>query len=320
MKLIIMKNYEDLKQILNYKSVCLIGHISPDIDAIASMLVFQDFLIEHFKIPTVDLYAESTNFSPNIKYLLGKKPINLSSKEYDVAIMMDSPNTTRLGKYSNLFDKAKFKIVIDHHITNLFEGDINIVEQQSSTCEIIYKITKFFKHNISVEDQSKIYAGVITDTNNFTVGNFNKKTFNVISEIIDNIDHEYIYNKFLQTNSLKTMNILSVAINNIKSYKNSKILISHITQGEAKSLKATSEDYVGIINKLATIENNLLTCFIYPQGNEFYVSMRAKKGYKISHIAKENGGGGHDGAAAFLSKESIENIESNILESFSKLI
>ena len=315
-----MSNYEKIKEILNYKSVCIIGHISPDIDAIASMVVLQDFLIQNFKIKTIDLFAETKTLTKNIKDLLENKKINKRMKNYDVAIMVDSPNSSRLGKYKCLFDNSKLKIVIDHHATNLYEGNVNIVEQQSSTCEIIYKLTKYFKYQINVQNQGKIYAGIITDTNNFSVGNFNQQTFNLVAEIIDNIDSESIYNKFLQTNSLKSMNILSKAINNISTYKNGCILVSHITQEEAKKLKTSPEDYVGIINKLATIENNLLTCFIYPQGNEFYVSMRAKKGYKLSQIAKENGGGGHDGAAAFLSSKPISEIKQNIINNFSKLI
>ena len=44
--------------------------------------------------------------------------------------------------------------------------------------------------------------------------------------------------------------------------------------------------------------------------------MRAKKGYDVSTIAKINGGGGHVGAAAFLSHNDLTKIKDDILKQF----
>ncbi len=313
-------NYDNLNLISNYKNICLISHISPDTDALSSMLVFRDFLISYFKISCVDIFSESEKLPENYIEMIGNLKLNKKPKNYDVAIMMDSPNSERLGIYKSLFNQAKLKIVIDHHQTNSYEGNINIVEKQSSTCEIVYMIIKHFQQEISINNQSKIYAGIITDTNNFTVGNFNKKTFNIVSEIIDNIDYENIYLNFLGRNTLKNMQLLSSAINNIKLFNDGSIIISHISHNEAKELNACSEDFIGIINKLATVSNSLLVCFIYPKGENYYVSLRAKQGLKVSSLAKTNGGGGHDGASAYLSNKQIPEIEKNILDSFQNIL
>ena len=111
--------------------------------------------------------------------------------------MMDCPNTDRLGIYKNLFLDAKLKIVIDHHATNNYDGDINIVELCSSTCEIVYNILNSFNFEISKANQGKLYAGLITDTNNFTVGKITNTTFKIASEFTDNINREEIYKAFL---------------------------------------------------------------------------------------------------------------------------
>ena len=316
-----MNNYNEIKVISQYKSICLIGHINPDADALASMKVLKDFLCDYFKIENISLFADCEKIPTNCNEIIDNDTINQpTKKEFDVAIMIDSPNTQRLGKYKNLFEKAKCKIVIDHHQTNLFDGDVNIVEEQSSTCEIVYSIIKFFKYVLNKKNKSNIYAGIITDTNNFTVGNFNQITFKIMSEIIDDIDHEHIYNNFFSNNSLKNMQILAKSINNIKTYYDNKILISHISLKEAEDFNITNDDYLGIINRLSTITNSLLICFIYPKDKQYYVSMRAKQNLKVSQLAKENGGGGHDGAAAFLSDKTIEEIECEILEEFTKIL
>ena len=123
-----MNAYEELKSISNYKSVCLIGHTSPDADAIASMLVLKSFLNNKFNISHVDIFAECIKPTYGCQVLLGDVKLNPNPIDYDVAIMLDSPNIERLGIYKSLFEKSKLKVVIDHHQTNLYQGDINIVE------------------------------------------------------------------------------------------------------------------------------------------------------------------------------------------------
>ena len=59
-----------------------------------------------------------------------------------------------------------------------------------------------------------------------------------------------------------------------------------------------------------------LVCFIYPRASKYYVSLRARQGYDASKIAKNNGGGGHLGAAAFETELDFNEIEQKILKEF----
>ncbi len=313
-----MKKYIELENLKSSKSVCIIGHTDPDADALSSMITLKDFLKSTFKINRVDLFAECNHVAEIFQPILENNKLNPESKKYHTAIMIDTPNKERLGIFKNLFESAKLKIVIDHHDTNDLSGDINIVEPCSSTCEIVYSILNHFKYKIPTKLQGKLYAGIITDTNNFTVGKFGKRTFKIASELISNIDAEKIYRHFLATTTQRQMQLLSIAIQNLTSLNHGQILISHITEKELKQFKANSEDCSIIINKLATISNCKLVCFTYPKPNSYYVSMRAKQGYNVSTIAKENGGGGHIGAAAFNSDKKLFEIEEYIIKNFTK--
>jgi len=230
--------------------------------------------------------------------------------------MMDSTADDRLGQYSELFNSAKTKIVIDHHRTNKYQGDINIVNITSSTCQIVYEILKYFKFDISKANKGKLYAGLITDTNNLSVGAMDNKTFKMVSEIIDDIDIHLIYEHFFSNNTLKNMQLLSKAIDNLITLKHGKILVSHITFDEANKLKAQPDNYNGVINRLSTISGCKFVLFTYPRDNGYYASMRAKHGYDVSIIAKKFGGGGHMGASAFLSNKTIRRIEESVVQEF----
>lgn len=310
-------NYIDLNCLNNSKSVCLIAHIDPDPDALSSMVVMRELILEKFNCSLVDLFADCESVSNNLIPILNGLEINQVSATYDTAIMMDSPNIDRLGKYSYLFTNAKTKIVIDHHATNTYCGDINIVQNCSSTCEIVYSIMKDFCFEISKENQGKLYAGLITDTNNFTVGNVTSTSFKMASEFSENINTQDIYNHFLANHNLKNMKLLALAINNIKAYCDDQIIISHISKDEANQLNSNFNDYYGIINHLATLNSAKLVCLIKPKDNSYYVGMRSRKNCgDVSKIAKAHGGGGHKGAAAFTSNDSISNIEKLILTEF----
>lgn len=311
-----MKKYKILNKIKNSKSVCLVSHLDPDPDAIASMVVFQEFIKQKFKIKTVDIFSECENFSSNLKEIIENSNINNEPKQYELAIMLDCPNSKRLGIYENLYLSAKQKIVIDHHTTNNFSGDINIVEICSSTCEIIFSILQEFKFNLSKTSMGKLYSGIITDTNNFSVGEMSSRTFDVVSKIIPHIKQEIIYKTFLANATLKNKQLEALAIRNLKTYQNDQILISYISHEEANMFKFDTNDYMGVINNLAKINSAKLICLIQSRNNQYYVSMRAKSNLDVSQIAKNNGGGGHVGAAAFNSNLDIESIKKIVLNSF----
>jgi len=191
-----MMYQEIFNKIKNSKSICIISHIDPDADAIASMIVLKDFLINHFNIPSVDLFAETNTIQENCKILLLNNTINNQSKSYDCSIMLDAPNLDRLGIYKGLFLSTNLKICIDHHNTNQNYGDFNIVEDITSTSEIIYKILETYNYNFSKHNLECIYAGIITDTNNFTTPNIKCSTFEIVSKLIEKIDFINIYNNF----------------------------------------------------------------------------------------------------------------------------
>ena len=48
--------------------------------------------------------------------------------------------------------------------------------------------------------------------------------------------------------------------------------------------------------------------------------MRAREGYSVSDIAKKNGGGGHNGAAAFESDLPVSEIENMLTSDFKKIL
>ena len=308
-------NYELIKQFEQYKNVCLITHNEPDADALCSMIVFKNFLSAVFKV-NVDIFAEYTSLPHNYDCLISNQNLNKGDKKYDCAVMMDAPKTDRLGKFETLFLTAPNKLIIDHHATNEFDKIKNFISVVSSTCEIVFDILKHFNFEFSKADYGMTYAGIITDTNNLTVGAINKRTFEIVGECVENVEIYPIYENFLLNNTKLNMQVLAKAIRNAKFYEQGKMIVSHISKLQAKALHITQDCYIGIINKLSTICGAKLVGFIYPKQGQYYVSMRGRGGLDVSIIAKANNGGGHVGASAYLSKLSLSKIKRNLIKQF----
>ena len=190
-----MTNLDIIENLKPENKICIIGHIDPDADALASMTVLKDFLTKHKLIETVDIFGETNQVQENCLFMLKDHTLNpisnlseLKTKIYDVSIAVDSPNIDRLGIYKDLFKNAKQTIVIDHHQTSLNFGQTNIIENASSTSEIIFNILENFHYSFTVPNYENIYSGIITDTNNFTTPNTNKNTFLIASKIIEKIN------------------------------------------------------------------------------------------------------------------------------------
>lgn len=309
--------YKLIEKLKKAKHVCLIAHTEPDADALCSMVVLKHFLVEKFKLQ-VDIFAEYTHLPQSYFCVIENQNINQGKHDYDFAVMMDAPTTERLGKFKNLFEQATNKLVIDHHATNEFDKSTNLIDVVSSTCEIVFDILNKYKYKFSKRDYGMIYAGIITDTNNLTVGERSKHTFDVVGECVQNVESYPIYENFMLNNTRLNMNLMAKAIQNAQYFCDDKIIISHITSQQAKEMGAMQDSYTGIINRLATINGAKMVGFIYPKQDEFYVSMRGRVGCNVGEVAKQNGGGGHAGAAAFMATGDLSVIEQNLLQNLTK--
>ncbi len=311
-----MKTFKSLAKLKKFNKICLIGHYDPDIDALASMCVMADLLQDKFKVKQVDIFADGKNISPKLKHTVKPRVINPQKDSYDAVIMMDTPNTPRLGKYEGLFKQTNNKFLIDHHQPGVVEDCTKIIENISSTSEIVFKIAKSVGYKLNSSQMEKLYAGIITDTMNFTVGAFNFQTFNISSAMSKHIDCVGIAKMYTGSYSLKNFQTSALAINNIQSFSNGKIIVSSISKEEYSQRELRPDDMLGIANKLSNIDGCELVAFIYPVEDGYYITMRAIKGLDVSKIAANFGGGGHKGAAGFVSKLELKNIIENVVVAF----
>lgn len=302
------KQIEALKEIIkNYNSFILFTHINPDGDAIGSVLGFYYFLENLNKDVTVFFL----NSIPYYYEFLIKGNINIISKidkNYDVGIIFDCSDITRVIENYELKKNVKLIINIDHHPTNTFFGDINIVDPKaSSVTEIIYHIMKKITSKIPTKVLDCIMTGLITDTGSFKYSNTTYKTLRVAGDLVKSgVKIWEISREIYDKRRLPSLRLLGTALLRLQLYEN--IGWSYIEKKDMEEYKANIEDTEGVIDLLRTLRDVDLVILFYPTSNDkIKVSMRSKnRDIDVSEIAVKFGGGGHKEAAGFqIEKNSI---------------
>ena len=157
--------------ILKSKKIGITYHVSPDGDAVGSVLA----LINGLKSLNKDCYVISKDkLSDNLKFLKDSEEITSEIVEptidTDVVIVLDCGNLERVS--ANLNEFTGTIINIDHHITNDKYGDINYIDSKAAaTAEIVFEL--LVKMGIDFDNENSntlreigtcIYTSIVTDT------------------------------------------------------------------------------------------------------------------------------------------------------------
>lgn len=304
------------------EEIYLISHINPDGDSLGSLLALGEALKQLDSSVTMvasddipDRYSFLSNIS-EIEKLDEIKPVEL-------LITLDCGDQDRLGEFKELANKAKTVINIDHHISNNYFGDLNLVNSDaSSTGEMIYDLIE--KMNLKFNDKinNSIYMAISTDTGSFKYSNTSYHTHEIASNLLKKgIDNEYINNKLYQNNPLSKAKLFIETLKNLELYNNNSIGIIYITQTMIKRCGAKIEHMDGIINFVRDIDTVEVACILKEiNNNKVKIGLRSKEYVDVSKIAKNLNGGGHKKASGATFLGTIDEARDKILSEIQNYI
>ena len=299
------------EQIEKSKKIALISHKNPDTDALSSIVALKKIIEKNYSDKIIDLFSECESLKEIYKPILKEDKLNIQTvNDYDLAIGFDSATRERFGIYERIFDLAKDTAQIDHHFSNEMFARNNIVYMTSSTTEVLYLVLKALHFEIPNNICKLIYAGMITDTSEFTQGIKRKSTIKVLNDFyIKKVDMDCVLNYFFKNNSNSKNKLLERALHSMKFYFNGGLVIMTLNENDFIDANAKQGEEEGIINQgINTKGVNIACIFIKRNEKPYFVSMRSKYGADVSSIAKRFGGGGHVNMAAFTYNGNIKEI------------
>ncbi|MFH0701931.1 MAG: bifunctional oligoribonuclease/PAP phosphatase NrnA [bacterium] len=308
-----------IKAIINSKNIILLSHVGPDADTLGSMLGLKEILTQLGTVEKIDIIAggkipDIYKFLPDINLVKNSNNENLY-QSYDLAITVDCGSLDRLGDSLELFRNAKLTANIDHHISNTRFANINWIEPQASACgQILYKLIKPLKVNLTKNIATNFYTAILTDTGGFKFENTKPETLETCAELIRaGANPEYIYKECYESKPLSMVKLQAKAIDQAVFLYDNKIAYTLISRGLIESLNAT-DDYVDGISEALRQINTVEVALVFketPKGDT-KVSFRSNR-INICEIARFFGGGGHKLAAGC-------TIEKNLMDSVNEIL
>lgn len=306
-----------LSGLFSSRKVAIFSHLYPDGDTIGSQLALAEGLDQH------GVEVKCYNFMPlpaQFTFLNNSHLIQLPKNEnflddIDVVCFVDCGELSRTG----LSEKAlENKVVynIDHHKSNTYFGKYNfIVDNASSTCEVIYDILKSYSCKFTPSLATCLYLGLSTDTGSFKYSNTTAKSHLIASDLIShNADVNAVRLNIYENISLSRYRLLGFIYQATKFYANDKIAYISITIEDEKALNIQDDDYSGIASVLKEISGVEVAVLMRSlSSDKTKISLRSKSYLDVSIIAEKFGGGGHARAAGVIVNKSLENAEKAIL-------
>ena len=309
------------KLLSSAKTVAIIGHINPDGDCFGSISAINDYISTKHDC-VIHCFAQCETIAEEFKPFA--KDINFNPQpldNYDLCICVDAADVTRLGNYIDVFYNSKATICIDHHSTNKGYADINIINTISSNCENIYNLLREDNFEISKCTAGKLFAGIVTDTNNLSTNMVTANTYKVAMDLINKgINYYKIIKFFMGGNSMPQYRLLSMAMNGAQFYNKNTIMVMRITTDQLTAAGGTQEDLNPIINQAFCMKHAKAALLITPRNGQSHVSFRSRGDIDVSTLAQHFGGGGHKPAAAFTKPELTNEDLQFIINSLSQQI
>ncbi len=275
------------------RKTAIVGHLHPDGDCISSCLSLYHYLKDNYGYEA-DVYLEPYPAAFNM--LPGTEIIRheFEPQVYDVVYALDCADADRIGTGRELFDTAKKRVMIDHHISNPIFGDVNYVQGQiGSACEVLYTI--FEEDKIGYNTAMCLYTGMVHDTGVFQYSNVTPDTMNRAAKLIAfGIPFTDLIQKTFYEKGFDEAKASAYAISKAEQLLDGFLVWSYITAEEMERFHVTSSELDSVVSELRNIRGVDVAVFLYEiEPGVYKCSFRSNHVVNVSALAVTFGGGGH---------------------------
>ena len=308
------------------RRILIIGHTSPDADALSSIGAMVDLssALGADVFAFADKKAQGTyDFIPHVEKIVSLAPADL--RVFDVILVLDCGALSRTAleeRFRKLMslpgESRPYVIEFDHHQPVETYADLEIkLTEKASTTEIIHQFFKVNDLEINKEVANCILIGLMTDTGHFLHASSSREAIGVSSEMLlagaslpKIIDHT-VHNK-----SFAALKVWGRALENMRFNKETGLASSALSAAELHDLmtpqeKEANADLFGdIVSFLASLAGVRVALLLREEDDKVKGSLRTNDDeIDVAKIAAGYGGGGHKKASGFSVKGRLEKTE-----------
>ena len=235
--------------------------------------------------------------------------------EERVLLALDCASERRIGPEPAVVERARLVVNVDHHHDNSRFGDLNlIVDDASSTAEIVRDILASLDVRLSPDIAEALYVALVTDTGRFQYSNTTPKALRLAADLVEaGADVHGIFRLVYETVQFAKLKLLARALGRAELYENGRLVVSYLLKDDFAEVGAEEPYSEGIIDYLRSVEGSEMVALIREPprdgGPARRISLRSSRDeVDVSAVARAAGGGGHRQAAGFSSELEIPEI------------
>ena len=301
------------------QKILCVSHVSPDGDAIGSLLGMGWILRHLGKNPTLalaDKPSKDFDFIPGFSDIVGVSSVR---DDYDLVICLDASSPDRMGAVYRAAAHVSIPlVVIDHHITNTNFGTLNWVAPGcAAVCQMLVYLADAWGAPLTGNLAVSLLTGLITDTLCFRTSNTDAHVLQAAMRLTDGgAQIQEIVARTLQSRSYVGLRLWGAILN--QAVLENRIVWAKISLAQRKQVGAQDSDGEGLANFfISAREADIGATFTerVQNGGQMVVecSFRAKPGFDVSQVAFAFGGGGHPLAAGCTLTAPLDEVAAQVV-------
>lgn len=293
-------------KLLQAKKPLLIAHRKPDGDTMGAMLSMHNWLKDSGRASIafcVDAPAQAYNYFERVEDVV-TDPAIFGDKDIDMICVFDAGDLKYAGvdEYIDGMSERPFIANFDHHVTNDFFGDENLVViEASSTAEVVHDFFCVNEIELTRGMSICLMTGLLTDTSNFSNPATTVRSLEAASNLLmRGASIGDITRRLMKDKPITALKVWGLALERLKWHPEEKLATTALFRKDFEENDVDDEHLEGLSNFL----NHLLTAevvLVLKENKNGWVkgSYRSANDVDVAEIAKQYGGGGHKKAAGF---------------------
>lgn len=312
--------FQEFFQIVRDHERFLVGcHVHPDGDAIGSMLAIGLFLSEiGKKVEMVCLEGVPSVYN----FLEGCQEIKREvtfPEQLEVLICVDCAEKERTALPPEIWKNVGLTVVnIDHHITNVGFGDLNIIDSNvCATGELIYYLFREGRIPIDRKTATALYTAIATDTGFFRYANTSSSVLEVATVLVRDyqVEPAKVAEQVHEQKSFNSIRMLGEVLCTLNWGIDGKVAWMVLDQNLLNKYLVENEETESFVNYARSIEGvEIGILFKELRPNEVKLSWRSASTVDVSKLAAYFGGGGHTRAAGCNITGPIDEVVRKVLD------
>lgn len=303
---------EIAERIKKAKSVLITSHMRPDGDAFGSTLALATALN---RLGLQTQIVNESDIPSNLAFIQGLENVTkLPQKEYDLFVVVDCAEMTRLGALTDEFSRATRKKIdtvnIDHHISNTRYAKYNYVRECAANCMNIAALIEYLGVPFDKEIAEYLLIGLLTDSGNFSHDDVGEEAFLLAAKLAkaDADIRYYNYNLFKKQPKERAA-LFALTMSGMRYYFEDKFALIVITQENMKKCNADNGMTEGFVDFPLNVDGvEVAASIMEVKYRQYKISLRSKEYADVNKIAGVFGGGGHIRAAGCMLFGELEEV------------